>query len=441
MFSYFTPYRVESKDVPSFPLLVGASEVEDNRWVFFSSDEDSPSLHTFDFEALHRTRDGVISGITRQGDKARFIPITIVDVQAKPERYDLTPEAAQAMRRPSDLYLFLVAAGVPQWYEDSFAPPEELTDEGEEEVDEGLLAPESRSLVEAAFFEAKGVPAEVGDVHNWNDGFEYMKHPDGAWRRIGSEWADEHPSVPKNTKDQFYDKDWGWDPHRRAMHEKLLATIRAEVFAGKAPVGPDETPSFTYIMGPPAAGKSTRSRSSEYDNTVKLDPDEFVERLPEFQHAKNVKARNGASSVVEEALMLNDVMVKEAQEGRYNFIVAGTGSSLDWIENEFFPALKKNGYRINVVMTHVEDVDELLKRTEARGHRSGRFVPPARTQELHKRLPRNFKRLMKNPDINYLALLNSHQSPEAEVKNTEVYQKLGDKEKVVDQRFFDDFIA
>lgn len=432
MFSYYTVYRVAS---PSFPrsLVRGAAQLDDHSWVFFTDPEDDKPVCEVTFSKLGQ-RQGSIVGVTQQQDKAVFTPVTLEELKEAPARFGLSPEEGAALQRDSDIYTFLVAAQVPEWYVEQYGPPEEQA-ELEEEVSLALVALE----------EARGVTAKPGTIHRWSDGrgetHDYEKQHDGSWRRVDTEWSDSHPDIPKNTRDKYFDKNEGWDAQRLATHERLLKEVRGTAFEGKKPVPQDESPEFTYIMGPPAAGKSTRQNQKEYDNIVKLDPDEFVERMPEFQRAKEVKARNGAQAVVDEALMLNDKLIDEAKEGRFNFLVSGTGANLSWMEKHLFPDLKRRNYRINVVMTYVDDLDELMLRTEARGHVRGRFVPPERTMLLHEVLPKNFKELMKNSDVTTLALLNSHQSEGSSVaRNDFVYQQAGDHKSILDKNFFDDFM-
>jgi hypothetical protein len=428
MFSYYTVYDVESKTLAA-AVLRGAAQLDQKSWVFYTNDEGGHASTRLMFDRLSKRGDG-IDAVTAQGDRLFFTPATIASVQADPAKYDATPEEAAALQTEGDLYVFLVASAIPEWYVRTFGPSEELA-ELEEEALLGL----------AALEEAKGIPAKVGDVHRWNDGHEYEKQSDGSWRRVDTEWTDTHPEVPKDTKSKYHSDTEGWDPQRRATHVRLLGEVGTAAFEGKTPVPPGESPEFMYIMGPPAAGKSTRQSQREYENMVKLDPDEFVERMPEFLHAQKVKARNGASSVHKECEMLNDKLLSDAKEGRYNVVMAGTGGSLDWMVKELFPDLKRRGYRINLVMTYVDDLDELMLRTEARGHVRGRFIPGERTRRLHEVLPKNFKALMKNPDITSLALINSHQDEKRrEAKQDFVYQQVGDQKAVLHAEFFDSFM-
>lgn len=428
MFSYYTVYKVESKTFPR-RMLRGAAQRDSKNWVFYTDDDDLAPVCLLSFEQLSK-RGGSIEGRTSPGDRLLFTPVTLAEVKATPAKFGVRAEDAKVMQTESDLYLFLVATEIPEWYVERYGPPEEQT-ELEEDV----------SLALNALEEEKGVPAKPGDIHRWGDGNEYQKQHDGSWRRTDTDWAETHPSVPKSTKSKYWNETDGWDPQRRATHARVLKEVAEAAFGGKSPVSGSDSPEFTYIMGPPAAGKTTRQRQPEYDNTVKLDPDEFVERLPEFITAQKVKARNGAQSVVEEALMLNDKLIEDAKDGRFNFIISGSGANLQWMEKELFPDLKRRGYRINIVMTYVEDLDELLLRTEARGHVRGRFVPSSRTRQLHAMLPRNFKELTKNPDVTSIALLNSHQTEsQRDPKNAFVYQQVGDQKSVLDSAFFDAFM-
>lgn len=441
-FSYYTVYRTDEAEQPS-RWLSGAAPLSDDpgkdAWVFWSGtaeEEDlKPPTRVFVFSERADEGNGVVAGrLADTGEVIRFIPLTPDFIRENPDAYPSLKDADKDSLSPGDLNLLFHAAVVGDAYESWLGPLAELVTF--EDVD--YLGEEAIRdvLIEHSYYEAKGVPAEVGAIHRWGDGHDYQKQPDASWKRVDTKWVSDHPDVPKSTKNQFWDKNWGWDPHRKKLHKKLLDEVRDVAFAKAKPATADETPSFTYIMGPPAAGKSTRARDGEYGNTVKLDPDEFVERLPEFKKAVEVKARNGAQAVVDEALMLNDALIDEAMEGRYNFIVAGSGSNLQWMEKELFPNLKKRGYRINVFMTYVEDLDELMLRTESRGHRSGRFIPSERTKELHEVLPKNFKALMKNSDVNSLVLLNSHQEAD-HTKNEPAYIQQGENKVIQQPEFFD----
>jgi len=291
--------------------------------------------------------------------------------------------------------------------------------------------------------ESRGIPAEVGDIHKWKDG-EYQKRADGAWRKVGSEYADSHPDIPKSTMAQHF-RDGSWAPERLEMQEKILEPIRERVFRGVHPVPKGER-TFTFIMGPPAAGKSTR-QGGDYHNAAKIDPDEILVEMPEFQKAAELKVRSGASSVVAETLQMNNRLVNEAKEKGYNFVLAGTGQNLEWMEKKFFPDLKARGYRINVVMAYVEDLDELILRSESRGHKTARFIDHAKTTELHEVLPMNFKALISNRDVDALALMDSHVEAKVDAhgksshQQRQIYTRTWTKDgwdfSIDDDRYFD----
>ena len=294
------------------------------------------------------------------------------------------------------------------------------------------LAPEEIwRRMDHVFLETRGVEAEVGAIHRWRTG-DFQKQADHSWRKVGSEftgrwhqgatpaesgWADTHPSIPKSTKEKYFNPATvSWTPERLKMQEAVLDDVRAEAFKGVTPVPDDEEPTFTFIMGPPAAGKSTH-QGNQYHNSATLDPDEIVVRLPEFQEAARLKTRSGATSVVDEALQMNNRLIEEAKKRHCNFVLSGTGANLKWMLETLIPNLKKlpsgkRGYKINLVMAYVEDEDELLLRSEARGHKNMRFIPPPRTKHLHEVLPRNFKALMAIPEVNTMALMDSHVAPD-----------------------------
>lgn len=449
MFSYYTVYRTENGSYPSpepgYRWLSGAAPFPDGKtgadsWIFWSGANDhSAPYRVLRFKERFALPGGVVWGrLADSGVEMRFIPLTVDYVRENADEYGLEGVDLDALT-PGDLFLLFHAAELDEAYEKWRGPLSALVTT--EDVD--YLGEEAVRdlLIEHSYFEARGVPAEVGAIHRWSDGrgneYDYQKQADGSWLRLGSDWTASHPEIPKSTTAQFRNPSWGWDHHRRLLHDKLVKETAERVFADHNPAPPDKTPSFTYIMGPPAAGKSTHSSRPDYKDTVKLDPDDFVEQLPEFKKARELKVRSGAVAVSEEAMLLNDRLLDKAKDGRYNIVLAGTGRDLDWMQDTLFPDLKKRGYAINVVMTYVEDIDELMLRTEDRGHKKGRFIPPDRTKTLHETLPLNFKKLMSNKDLTSLWLLNSH----SEGGKTDVppvaYFQTGETKKITKPEFFD----
>lgn len=398
MFSYFTPYKAASGDTV-YPVLRGAALDEGNKWIFYSSEDEYPEARVFDFASMNRRKDGSVLAYTRDEVKWVFTPITVDEVKNKPSAFGLDPEEAEFLKRPSDLYLVLVAAAVPEWYEERYAPEEELES----------VTSEPDPLIEAAFFELRGVEAEVGALHKWKDGW-YRKQPDHSWRKEPTAYPrDTHPDIPESTAKHYWDAaKKTWTPERKKLHKQLLDEARAEFFKNLKPVPPGKSPVFTYMMGPPAAGKSTPRSSNEFDNAARLDPDYFVVRTPEFQKAKELGVRSGAVSVAGECMQLNDVLVDEAMENRFNFVIEGSGRDTDWMLKDFFPRLKAKGYSINIVAAYVEDLDELLLRAEDRGERSGRFVPPDRIEKIHEVTPGNLKKIFDSDVVDTAVLMDTH---------------------------------
>lgn len=295
------------------------------------------------------------------------------------------------------------------------------------------------SRLDVAFAEARGIPAKVGERHKWRDGNTYEKQSDGSWRRVNpsDEFAlTSHPEIPKNTAEKYFNKETQqWSPERRKIHKEIFEDIRPRLWGNAQPVPEGESPMFTFVIGPPSSGKSTRKGHS-YDNAVKLDPDLILERLPEFQRAAALGVRTGAASVKDEALKLNNELVAEAEAGRFNYVMEGTGGNLPWIENTLLPRLKKQGYKVNVVVAYVDDLDELLLRSESRGQRTGRFVPPDVIEFLQAQLPRTFKALLKNKDIDGLALMDTGRR-NGQQSQVVAYERSSTGEQVHDARFLD----
>jgi hypothetical protein len=448
-FSYYTVYRTEGAD-PEYARLTAAAQYPEaepgtDTWIFwFAYNDNGPPYRVLQFESLKKGKGGeVIAKFEGSDNETRFIPLTPDFVRKHPEKYGVAePELSKLTQ--GDIFNLFHSLEVGDDYEEWVGPSAEaLTREDEE----NLSADDLQDLMlESVFFEMRGVEADVGAKHKWKDG-TYEKQPDHSWRKIPAEYAsDSHPSIPASTRDAYFDKvNRTWSPERKKLHKDVLDKRRAQAFDGLTPVPPDQKPVFTFMMGPPAAGKSVRRDRNEFHNSAKLDPDAIVVMMPEFIEAQNLKVRSGASSVAQECSQLNDVLVDEAMESRFNFVVEGTGSkeAMEWMASTFFPALKKKGYSINIVMAYVEDLDELLLRAEERGERTGRFVDPARTEKLHAALPKNLKKLMDDPNVDTLAVMNTHYAPKpGEPMFKPVYMQTrkdgeSSKKAVQDPEFFD----
>lgn len=409
-FSYYTVYRTEGAQ-PNYPRLTGAARFPEaepgaNAWIFWVAYGEGFPYRVLEFEKLRKASGGEVVGTFPGGGEVRFVPLTADFVREHPERYGLTGADLSDFSQ-GDVYNLFHSLEVGDDYEEWVGPrAEALTYEDEQALDED----ERRDLMlESLFFELRGVPAPVGARHKWKDGY-YRKQPDHSWRKEPASYSSEtHPDVPESTADKYWDKQKKmWSPERKKLHKKVLDEVRGVVFAHAKPVPPDQRPVFTYMMGPPASGKTTDRVENQFHNAAKLDPDQFVVRMPEFQRAVRLKVRSGAKSVAKECMQLNDVLVDEAVEKRFNFVIEGSGGDPEWMINTFFPRLKKAGYSINIVAAYVEDLDELLLRSEERGERCGRFVPPERIEALHSALPATFRRFADDPDVDTVALMNTH---------------------------------
>lgn len=433
-FSYYTVYRTEGLQPRDLPRLTAAApfpygEPGKDSWIFWRGQDGTDAHAPTTVMVLTGTRSlpfGTVE-VKREFDEKPFllIPVTPEDVKKNPRAYGLNGANLSKLTQ-GEIYNVLHSMDVPEAYAEAFGPiAERLTQEdldnlSADEVTE-LLVTEALSLKEA-----RGIPAKVGDIHLWHyDMKHYQKQPDGSWRRVDSVWADDdgQSERPRSTVDKYFSKENGWAPERQRMHHQIVESM----FHGK--VKAEGRPVFTFVMGPPAAGKSTFvDGDKSMTGAVVLDSDHVLEQLPEFKEGLEAKRRSAAGEVHKEAMMVNDLALQKALDGGFNTIVPGTGGDLDWVQNELFPQLTERGYLINIVMPFCADLDELQLRAEQRGEVKGRFIPPALVADMYERLPTNFMKLIEDPRVASAAVYRTDNvaSREGRFAPSEVFLRVRD---------------
>lgn len=364
--------------------LTGARFAGKDTWMFYKGGEDAPT-RTMAFSSLQFEADGSAVGALQgvEASEFRFVPATPEAVRASPAAYGLTPAEAAQVRTLSDVYLYVHASRVPDWYDE--VP---------------LAVSEARTV---SFQEARGEPAPVGAVHFWDSRNEwYIKQEDGSWRQLpeNEEWRASHPGLPQDSLRAHTSPDGTLFPERQRLHARIIDSL----FRGKRPT---RNPTAVITMGLPASGKSslTRSRQMRSGNFVLLDADDHREHIPEYQAAKDLKARNGAAVVHNEVSEINDRALERAMADNpehpgehYSFVLDGVGGNLGFYQSTI-EAARRKGYDVALVLAHVRDQEDisatdLVKiRAEQRGRQTGRFVVPHVVDRVRSVLPENFNAL------------------------------------------------
>jgi len=250
-------------------------------------------------------------------------------------------------------------------------------------------------------FGHEGRPGEVGGsgAGGGSEGSRAMRSQPSSSYPVAN-------SAGQDTLELYRQENGTFTPERQALHDE----IREEMLAKATPV--DEP--VVYIMGGgPAAGKS--SMISKLDipvNHVGSDPDYIKTQLPEF--AEEAEAGNTAAGtfVHEESSLLGKEVAREAIESGKNTVLDGTGDS----SYESLSA-KVEGYRAagatKIVANYATvDVETAVQRMEARGEKTGRYVPETYMREVYKNIGGIVPQAFKNDLFDELTLWdNSGKAP------------------------------
>lgn len=183
------------------------------------------------------------------------------------------------------------------------------------------------------------------------------------------------PTLEQETIAKYQTASGAWKPERKQLHE----AIERSYFTGMAPV---KAPTVRMLGGGPASGKSTLLRDVPA-NFIHIDPDEIKTMLPEWDEGVRANDPGISGKVHEESSYVAKKVTSDAVRKNYNVIVDGTG------DNTYDNLAKKvASYRTagnRVVAEYVTvDTDTALERVRIRGERTGRFVPDAVTQAIHR---------------------------------------------------------
>lgn len=246
----------------------------------------------------------------------------------------------------------------------------------------------------------KEVRGTVMDV----EGKYFQKQSDGSWKEVEpegdllpGEWKDRAEGLPASTHEEYWNSETNnYTLERRQLHEDIVGRILENV----RPVDTEKhSKSIVITMGIPASGKSDAVQQTlNTANYAHVDPDGVREQLPEFKEAVRQRAKDGGSIVAKETNHIADQALFESISKGYNVVLEGVVASPEWYEKELIPHLKKNNYKISLLMVHAEDADAAVARAEYRGKRSGRFVPEDHIRKAHEAVPANFLKLAKQAD-------------------------------------------
>lgn len=173
-----------------------------------------------------------------------------------------------------------------------------------------------------------------------------------------------------------------YTPQRQALHK----TIIDRHFEGKQPVAEGEQPTYLFLGGGTAAGKSTVLRSGAVKvpkGAVTVDSDEIKNALPEFQRHSEDRRVGAAGIVHEESSDVSKMVNSRALEGRYHAVMDGTGdTSIESIQKKVGKA-RKAGHKI-VATYMTNDIEKAVENAKKRASRPPyRMVSMKATLKIH----------------------------------------------------------
>lgn len=194
-----------------------------------------------------------------------------------------------------------------------------------------------------------------------------------------------HDSEAKETAYRHMDGKGRWTPERQELHNELVAEIRSK---GKASAKPE----FLLMGGGPASGKSHAIKSGAIKlppDNVLVNADDFKEKLPEYKAMMKHGDKRAATYTHEESSLLTKRTLKESFSAKENLVLDGTGnSSLASIAQKSEQA-RAAGFTVNGEYVTC-DTSTALARAQARGEKTGRFVPPSVIKATHKSVSQVF---------------------------------------------------
>jgi predicted ABC-type ATPase len=181
-------------------------------------------------------------------------------------------------------------------------------------------------------------------------------------------------------------------PARQALHRRIME----DLLDGYEP---QENPRYNIMGGGPAAGKSTMEKAVpelSADAAV-LNADDIKAQLPEYAERTQAGDPTAAAFSHEESSYLTKAIQREAFNRKINVTLDGTGNSNVASMQKKIDAARAAGYSVNGYYVTTPS-DEAVARAQARGEKTGRFVPEAVIRGIHKSVSQVFPELAEQMD-------------------------------------------
>lgn len=167
---------------------------------------------------------------------------------------------------------------------------------------------------------------------------------------------------------------WRFTSERQALHRRIIDSFFDGVPTGQA------HPVYNIMGGGPAAGKSSMEKKTPElsKDTAVVNADDIKLMLPEYQTA----GAKAAAFTHEESSYLAKMALQEGFRRRAHMTLDGTGDSSAEGLAKKIKAARDAGYEVHGYYVTVA-TDEAVKRAEARGRKTGRYVPESVIRRTH----------------------------------------------------------
>jgi len=177
---------------------------------------------------------------------------------------------------------------------------------------------------------------------------------------------------------QNQDGSYAFTPERQALHDKIVADAVSGV-----PTSAD--PTYHVMGGGPASGKSSMIKNAKVDipdgsKAVQVNADDIKEKLPEWDRMQGDS--NRANYLHEESSYLAKRIQAAGFETRRDVVVDGTGDSSQSSMTNKITKAKAAGYKVKGSYA-TTSTDVAVARADARGKRTGRYVPESVIRSTH----------------------------------------------------------
>lgn len=235
--------------------------------------------------------------------------------------------------------------------------------------------------------------------------------------------------------EELHKENGHWTPPRQALHRSYLNAAKAQVPKGDGVV---------YMTGGgPAAGKSKGLLQNpkvgipNAKQAVHADPDGAKEWIPEFAEYKHSDDPSVATRVHEESAYMSQEAVKEGLAGGHDVVYDSSGDGgIDKLEKKV-KAMRANGAKKVVAHYATVDVDEAIKRSDARAKVEGRFVPHAYLRKVHQDVTRTALGAIERGVYDKLDLWDT--SAAGEPVHVATYDKAAGGLKIHDDKAWENF--